>query len=290
MIKKIGLLAAILAAVFSTSVQAQTAVAAKVSSAEVVEKKLASKLMARDMPYRVILPVRYNEEKNKRYSTIYLLHGLTGHYDNWTDKTKLVGFAALHDYILITPEGDNGWYTDSASVPNDKYESYIIKELIPEIDKIYRTTADRSHRAIAGLSMGGYGGLKFGIKYPELFSLAGSFSGALEAAAFTEKNAGPIGKSIDAIFGADGSELRKANGIFTLIKEMTPEKIKDLPFLYLDCGTEDFLYKSNRDFAGLLVEKKISHEFRELPGGHNWTFWNSQVKEFLEVADSRLSK
>jgi S-formylglutathione hydrolase FrmB len=132
--------------------------------------------------------------------------------------------------------------------------------------------------------------MKFGIKYPQMFSLAGSFSGALEAAAFTEKNAGPIGKSIDAIFGADGSELRKANGVFTLIKEMTPEKIKDLPFIYLDCGTEDFLYKSNRDFAGLLVEKKIPHEFRELPGGHNWTFWNSQVKEFLEVADSRLSK
>jgi len=291
MFKKTGIYIGILLAFITLSVQPQTASeTAKIGAAKVVEKKLASKLMARDMPYRVILPVRYNEEKDKRYSTVYLLHGLTGHYDNWTDKTKLAEFAALHNYILITPEGDNGWYTDSALTPNDKYESYIIKELIPEIDKTYRTVADRGHRAVAGLSMGGYGGMKFGIKYPQMFSLAGSFSGALEAASFTEKNAGPIGKGIDGIFGAEGSELRKENDIFGLVKMMSAEQIKALPFLYVDCGTEDFLYKSNREFAGLLVEKKIPHEFRELPGGHNWVFWNSQVKEFLEVADDRLGK
>lgn len=290
MFKKIGLLAALVAAVLSTSVQAQTAAPAKGNTAEVVEKRLSSKLMARDMPYRVILPVRYTETKDKRYSTIYLLHGLTGHYDNWTDKTKLAQFAALHDFILVTPEGDNGWYTDSATVPNDKYESYIIKELIPEIDKTYRTISDRDHRAIAGLSMGGYGGMKFGIKYPQMFSLAGSFSGALGAATFTEKNSGQIGKSLDAIFGPSDSELRKENDVFGLVKALTPEKIKELPFLYVDCGTEDFLYANNKDFAALLVEKKIPHEFRELPGAHNWTFWNSQVKEFLEVADERLKK
>ncbi len=290
MIKQIGLLTAIFAAVLSASVQAQTAVASKVITAEVVEKKLASKLMARDMPYRVILPVDYNKAKDKRYASIYLLHGLTGHYDNWTDKTKLAEFAALHSYILITPEGDNGWYTDSATVPNDKYESYIIKELIPEIDKIYRTVSDRDHRAIAGLSMGGYGGMKFGMKYPQMFSLAGSFSGALGAASFTEKSAGQIGKALETIFGPADSDLRKENDIFGLVKAMTPEQIKELPFLYVDCGTEDFLYTNNKDFAALLVEKKIPHEFRELPGAHNWTFWNSQVKEFLEVADDRLKK
>lgn len=287
MLKKTGIFTAILLTAFTISVQAQTAT---LKRSEVVEKKLASKLMARDMPYRVVLPTDYDKAKTKRYAVAYLLHGLTGHYDNWTDKTKLAEFAALHDYILVTPEGDNGWYMDSASVPNDKYESYIIKELIPDIDKNYRTISDRSHRAIAGLSMGGYGGIKFGIKYPEIFALVGSFSGALQAASFNEKNAGTIGKGIDAIFGADGSEIRKENDIFGIIKEMTPEKIKELPFIYLDCGTEDFLFKSNREFAGLLFEKKVPHEFRELPGGHNWTYWNSQVKEFLEVADSRLGK
>ena len=75
-----------------------------------------------------------------------------------------------------------------------------------------------------------------------------------------------------------------------MVKNITPEKIKVLPFLYVDCGTEDFLFQNNRDFDQLLIEKKVPHEFRELPGGHDWTYWNSQVKEFLEVAGKRLGK
>ena len=103
-------------------------------------------------------------QKETRYPVIYLLHGLTGHYNNWAEKTKLEQYAANYNYIIVMPEGDNGWYTDSATVPNDKYESYIIKELIPEIDKKYRTKADRQNRAIAGLSMGGYGSIKIRFK------------------------------------------------------------------------------------------------------------------------------
>lgn len=253
--------------------------------------QLESKLMGRMMPYRVVLPLAYsNANEFTHYPVIYLLHGLTGHYINWADKTQLSAYANEHLFIIVTPEGDNGWYTDSASTPNDKYESYIVKELIPEIDKKFRTIADRDHRAIAGLSMGGYGAVKFGMKYPEMFSLVGSFSGALGAASFNEKNAGAIGKGIDGIYGPDESETRRANDVFKLIRELTPEKTKTLPFIYQSCGTEDFLFKNNRDFLALLIEKKVPHEYREHPGGHDWIFWNEQVKEFLEVADSQLKK
>ena len=128
------------------------------------------------------------------------------------------------------------------------------------------------------------------MKYPEIFSLAGSFSGALGAASFSEKTAGPIGKSIDAIYGPVDSETRKSNDIFRIIKEMAPAQIKTLPFLYVDCGTEDFLFQSNRDFAQLLTEKKVPHEYRQLPGGHTWPYWNSQVQEFLRAADKAFAK
>jgi len=262
-----------------------------VKANEVLERKLESKMMARAMPYRVILPADYNSKKDVRYPAIFLLHGLTGHYSNWTDKTKVAEFAAGHNYIIVTPEGDNGWYTDSVSNPNDKYESYIVRELIPEIDKHFRTLADRDHRAIAGLSMGGYGSLKFGMKYPEMFSLAGSFSGALGAASFTEKNAGAlIGKGIDTIYGPEGSESRAANDIFKLVRELTAEKAKALPFIYQSCGTEDFLIQNNRDFLALMNEKKVTHEYREHPGIHDWVFWNDQVREFLDVADRRMKR
>ncbi len=244
------------------------------------------------MPYRVIFPVGYADAKGTslRYPVVYLLHGLTGHYSNWIDKTELISYAGKHNFIIVTPEGDNGWYSDSVSTPNDKYESYIVKELIPEIDSKYRTLADREHRVIAGLSMGGYGSLKFGFKYPEMFSLIGSFSGALGATGFTEKNSGNIGKGIDAIMGAEDSESRKSNDIFKMVRELTPEKVKALPYIYQSCGTEDFLIQNNREYLALLNEKKVPHEYREHPGGHTWPFWDEHVREFLAVAERRLKK
>ncbi len=256
---------------------------------KVVNLKLNSKLMAREMPYRLILPVNYQNSNEKTfYPILYLLHGLTGHFDNWTDKTKLTEYAAKYNYIIVMPEGDNGWFTDSATVFNDRYESYIIKELIPEIEKNYRVKTARENRLIAGLSMGGYGAIKFGLKYPEMFAVVGSFSGALGAALWTEKELGGntfISKTIMSVYGAADSKTRRENEIFQIVREMPADKIKSLPFIYLDCGTEDMLYRSNRDFANLLQEKKVPHEFRELPGGHNWIFWDSQIQEFLELSE-----
>ncbi len=256
--------------------------------------KLNSKLMAREMPYRVILPKNYDANKTEKFAVLYLIHGLTGHFDNWADKTKLKDYAADYNYIIIMPEGNDGWYTDSATVANDKYESYIVQELIPEIDKNYRTLADRNHRAIAGLSMGGYGSLKFGLKFPEKFVVVGSFSGALGAASWSDKTLGNAWKaltdSIMSVYGADGSQTRKDNDIYKMVREISPEKVKTLPYIYLDCGTEDGLISQNRDFSALLVEKKVPHEFRELPGKHDWVFWDSQIQEFLRLSEKYLAK
>ncbi len=263
---------------------------ATVPTGEVVTLKLASTLMGREMPYRVVLPIDYKAKPEARYGVIYLLHGLTGHYNNWTDRTRLAEYAAAHQFIIVTPEGDNGWYTDSVTAANDKYESYIVKELIPEIEKRYRTLADRDNRFIAGLSMGGYGAVKYGLKYPAMFSIVGSFSGALGAAGFNETNAGAIGKSMAAVFGPDNSETRRSNDVFALIRGLTPENTKQLPFIYQSCGTEDFLIANNREFVALLVEKKVPHEYRQHPGAHTWDFWDTHVREFLTLVSRRTKK
>jgi S-formylglutathione hydrolase FrmB len=255
--------------------------------AKVSEAKLESKLMGRSMPYRIILPKSYSTSKQKRYPVVYLLHGLFGSNENWTTLTKLPSYAENYEFIIVNPEGENGWYVDSPTVAANRYESYIIKELVPAIDAKYRTNAERNGRAVAGLSMGGYGALKYGVKYPEMFALAGSFSGALGAATF--KSTGgvmdAIFKSINESFGPVGSETRKANDLFGLFKDVSPERIKTLPFIYLDCGTEDFLFQNNKEFDVLLIEKKVPHEFRERPGGHEWPYWDAQVAEFLRIAN-----
>src|SRR5688500_15195595 len=208
--------------VFALSLQitAQAQPAAKIAKevsaagSRVREFKLSSKLTAREMPYRVVLPAGYENSNEKTfYPVVYLLHGLTGHYDNWTDRTKLAEYAAKYNFIIVTPEGGDGWYTDSVTVPADKYESYIIKELIPEIDKKFRTLTDCNRLAIAGLSMGGYGAIKFGLKYPEKFVLVGSFSGALGIVSVPSKATATF-PSIKNVFGEDESPTRKNNDIF----------------------------------------------------------------------------
>jgi S-formylglutathione hydrolase FrmB len=256
----------------------------------VEDEKFPSKAMGREMPYRVILPSDYSNQASaaKRFPVVYLLHGLFGHFDNWTDKTKLIDYASEHAFIIVTPEGGDGWYTDSSTVPNDRYETYLIKELIPEIDKKFRTLADREHRTIAGLSMGGYGSIKFGLRYPELFSIVGSFSGALDGPLRGQdhKNYRP---SIMAVFGPDTAPIRKENDVYTMVRGLTPERLKTLPYFYISCGTEDTVnFDLNRDFANLLVEKKIPHEYRHFPGAHTWVVWDAEANEFLRVAERFL--
>jgi len=278
--------------VLSGSAAGQSPIADAKLPTNVRQAKLESKLMGRSMPYRAILPVGYAKAATKRYPVIYLLHGLFGSHENWTTLTKLPSYAQNYAAIIVTPEGENGWYTDSPTKPPNRYEDYIIKELIPEIDAKYRTNATRGGRAIAGLSMGGYGALKYGVKYPEMFVLVGSFSGALGAANFSGGSGvmAAIFKSIDEAFGPAGSETRKNNDLFSLVREASAEKIKAFPFIYLDCGTEDFLFQNNREFVAVLNEKKVPHEFRELPGGHTWPYWEKQVVEFLRLSERFLNK
>jgi S-formylglutathione hydrolase FrmB len=238
--------------------------------------------MKREMPYRVITPISYEVNADNKFPVIFLLHGLAGNFSDWTERTEIIEFARKYDYIIVMPEGGDGWYSDSATAENDKYESYFIRELIPEIDRRFRTSLERNHRAVAGLSMGGYGAIKFGLKYPEKFSVAGSFSGALDAP-LRGQNHQFLRTSVMSVFGAEDNQNRKDNDIFRIVREMPNEKLKLLPFIYLDCGTEDFLVQPNRDFAALLLEKKIPHEFRQLPGNHNWIFWDAQAREFFDV-------
>jgi len=250
---------------------------------------LDSKLLKRKTWFSVVLPDGYENgaARGHVYPVIYLLHGLSGHFENWFAKTAIKTYADGYDVIVVTPEGGDGWYTDSATVPNDKYETYVLQEIIPEIDNRFHTDAERRSRAIAGLSMGGYGAIKFGLKHPEMFSLVGSFSGALDAPLKSEKSAF-LRPSIASVFGADDSRTRAENDIFSLIRNVSQEKIKSFPFIYLDCGTEDSFLATNRDFDALLIEKKVPHEFRELPGKHDWEYWGQQVNEFLRVAENKL--
>jgi len=263
---------------------------ATLAGARVDTVRFQSKLVNATLPYNVILPSDYDISPTTRYPVLYLLHGLTGHYSDWVTRTNVADYASQYRMIVVTPEGNDGWYTDSSTVATDKYESYILKELIPDVQQRYRTIEARYGRSIAGLSMGGYGAIKFGLKSPSTFVFAGSMSGAFGVTKLTEKEVPESWKESLKLLGPAGSETRLANDIFEILGKLTPARIGSLPYFYFDCGTEDspLIFPYNRELAALMFEKKIPHEFRQMPGDHSWAYWDRQVVEILKLAAEKM--
>jgi len=250
--------------------------------------KFESKLIGKTLPYTVILPVGYHKSPTTRYPVLYLLHGLDGHYSDWTTRTNVADHAERYGLIIVTPEANDSWYVDSASVSSDKYESYILTELIPDVEARYRTIQSRYGRAIAGLSMGGYGAFKFALKSPAQFIFAASMSGAFGVTRYTEQQPGLDWGEYVQLFGS--VTARKANDLFELTNNLSAARVAALPYFYFDCGTEDSpaIFKVNRELSELFNQKKIPHEYRELPGNHSWAYWDQQIQEVLKVAALKL--
>ena len=141
------------------------------------EDSVDSAALGRSMKYRVLVPDEYDKSP-RRYPVLYLLHGLGGDYTEWTTRSNVADYSRTLPLIIVMPDGNNAWYTNSNE---GAYETYILNDLQADVVKKYRTINSRYGRAIAGLSMGGYGALKMALKRPALFAVAASFSGAFAA-------------------------------------------------------------------------------------------------------------
>jgi len=255
------------------------------SNPKITDAIFRSASLARDMHYRVLLPADYNE--GGRFPVLYLLHGLFGDYKNWDTMTGLEGYAKSLHMIVVMPDADDSWYTNSATIPADKFEDYISKDLISEIDEKFRTIRDRHGRAIAGLSMGGYASVKFGLKYPQMFAFAGSLSGAFNAAQDLDKLRPEFRAKLLEVFGNEGSSMRAENDVFTLL---TSSHSSSHPYFYIACGTEDSLLDTNRAFVHQLSSRNLAYEYHENAGGHTWEYWDRELQPLLWAVDVALSR
>ena len=243
-----------------------------------------SQSLGRDVRYRVFLPENY--KGGGSFPVLYLLHGLYGDYLNWDTRTGLENYARNLPLIIVMPDAGNSWYTNSATVPADKFEDYIAKDLVPEIDEKYHTIADRHQRAIAGLSMGGYGTIKFALKYPDLFIFAGSLSGAFNAPQNLDTERADFRAKLLEVFGNPGNKTRATNDIFLLLKSpVSPE----YPYFYIACGTSDLFLRVNRAFVEQLSSAKLAYEYHETEGGHTWEYWDKAIQSLLQAADKAMT-
>ncbi len=251
----------------------------------VKDARFQSRALNREMRYRIYLPHGY-ATTSRRYPVLYLLHGVNGNYENWDTLTHLPRYVAGIDWIIVMPDADDSWYTNSVSAPRDKLEDYIAKDLIGEIDRKYRTIPDRHARAIAGLSMGGYGALKFALRDPHAFAMAGSLSGALDAARDLDTRFPEFAPKLVEVFGAPGNPARAQNDVFVLLQKATPD---ELPYFYLACGTKDRFLSVNCEFVAELSRRQVDYEYHETPGNHDWAYWDQEIRPLLRAMENRFS-
>lgn len=241
--------------------------------------------LERDMQYRVILPASL--EANHRLPVVYLLHGGGGGYRDWSNYSDVARFAE-HGLILVMPEGNESYYMNARARPKDRYEDYITQDLISEVEHRFPVLSGREHRAIAGVSMGGFGAVVLSFKHPDLYAFAGGLSSALDVPTrpFSWRRMGQY-RGHAQIFGDWGTVTRRANDPYHLAATVDPAKI---PYFYLTCGEQEGLLPANKRFASLLKKRGFKYEFHPGPGGHDWNQWNGRLTPLFESLSQQLDR
>jgi len=231
-----------------------------------------SAALNRDMQYRVVLPESPAASVN--LPVVYLLHGAGGNFRDWSNQTDAARFAE-RGLILVMPEGNDSYYVNAAERPQDRYEDYIVNDLIADVESKFPVAAGRATRAIVGVSMGGYGAVKLALSHPDLFVFAAGISSAVDVPSrpFSIKRIEQWWQH-RSIFGPWGSQSRRNGDPFVLARSAEPART---PYLFLTCGEQDGLLPANRSFAALLEHRHFRYEFHVAPGGHDWNQWDEQL-------------
>jgi len=309
------------------------AAAAPAAPGHVITEHFHTDALGVDKAVLVYLPRGYDAQPARHWPVFYYLHGLGGDETNWVQHGKLDTTAnelAL-DAIVVMPDGDDGFYIDSAAkIDYDKcmkdgsglfnpnkphgedcvharnYETYIAKDLVGWVDAHYRTIPRRDGRAIAGLSMGGFGAMAVGLRHPEEFAAAASHSGAIAllfrgprpfvagkpvelvtSVADPNASGNPIIAWIGMTFGPSLADW-KAHDVVELVGAVPPGKLA----LYFDCGTEDdFNLQDNVQYVHeALTSKHVEHAFFIGPGKHNFEFWAQRLPYSLAFLRDHTAK
>jgi S-formylglutathione hydrolase FrmB len=227
--------------------------------------------------FAVLLPTGY-DTSIKRYPVLFLLHGGGQTHTAFPSRAWFTREAASRDMIVVLPNGGRSFFANAAGMSNSRYEDLIASDLVQYVDTHYRTLATRESRAIAGISMGGFGAALIALRHPDLFGTAGPLSAPLASA----RTAGDGPSQV--IFGAPDSEESRARDPLTLVTQLVPEHA---PYFYVACGLEDSLLGASRAFEKLLAARSLPHRYVEVPGGHTWAVWDEQLKAFFDVLASR---
>lgn len=245
---RMTVLAAALLAVGATAAGAQSLTARTV--------RFASEALGGQATFAILLPAGYDTSA-RRYPVVYLLHGGTHNHTAFPARSWFAREVTRRELIVVMPHVPQTAYGMRAG-GSTVFERLIVSDLVGYVDANYRTVRSREARAIGGLSIGGFGAVIVGLTRPDLFAVAGAFSGAFNG-------------ERERLVAAAAAAVPAAKA----------------PYVYLACGLQDPVLAANRELAALLEARDIPHEYREVPGAHTWEVWDPQTLAFLDTVARR---
>lgn len=252
---------------------------------------LFSQALMRTVPVTAVIPVdnvRYEGDPVRPvdlpYKTLYLLNGIYGNNMDWICASNVMMWAQERSLAVIMPAGENHFYVDCAAT-GEGYGRFVGEELVEQTRRLFHLSRKREDTYIAGLSMGGYGALRNGLKYADTFGyVAGLSSGLIfDKMKNTDNSSGDYTQRrsyYEAIFG----NLDKLEGSDKDYRALylKAKATGNMPRLYLACGTEDFLIEQNRNYRDFLWAQGADLTYEEGPGGHDFTFWNKYLGHVMD--------
>jgi S-formylglutathione hydrolase FrmB len=261
----------------------------EIERARVKTVEVPSKALGKAAKINVLLPADY-ETSGLRYPVVYLLHGASGAYNDWNDKSGVAAYARTRPFIVVMPDANgDSFYLNTPGRGN--VADYLVKELIPFVDKTYRTIAMKEGRAVAGLSMGGYGAWRLALDNVGTFACAASLSGALNFGAGDPSKDAGFTRFVTALYG-------KPVDSATFNKEMLLPRIEESlksggrwvgPALYFDCGDKDFLLNDNRAMEAALLTRGVPYEYAEFKGQHDWPYWDAHIRDVFQFIERHVA-
>lgn len=255
---------------------------------------LRSKILGHSVGYCILLPPSYDAEKTRRYPVLYLLHGLGDdeqiliHSGGFNIIQDLWDRKQLGEFLIVSPAGGASFYINSHD-GRSRYEDFLIQEFLPLIEQRYRTAPGRASRAVAGISMGGYGALHLAFRHANIFGSVGAHSAALieklpvinstgsRKAARVQFLGSVFGTPVDPIFWKQNDPIAIA-------------RTADLTGLhiYFDCGADDdYGFEVGvQALDKVLTSRHIVHEFHIYPGRHNWIYVAEHLPALLQFHSS----
>jgi S-formylglutathione hydrolase FrmB len=256
---------------------------------------LNSRILKQTVHYCVQLPPDYDasDAKQRRYPVLYFLHGLGQNEQTlfstggWSLIEDLRRQHKIIDFLIVAPDGGRSFYINSAD-NSFRYSDFFLQEFMPQIEDRYRVRPGRQSRAITGVSMGGYGALRFAFARPELFSAVSAQSAALITQTPQElsdagRSNGSLGRLLRSAFGQPINQVHwNQNSVFALAKNKEPG-LRKLA-IYFNCGQQDdFGFEDGAAALHQQLQRQgISHEYRSYPGDHSLTYFLSHMGEVME--------